>query len=80
MTPPQRHPGASEVQVVDRFLCLAYRFAPEPFAERISLLISQRRCARRWADAVKAHKAAGGVVITHSWDGGETQTLVGGGA
>lgn len=62
----------------DRFLELAYRVAPEPFAERISLLISVRRCDRRWKATVAAHKAAGGVVVIHSWDGGEQSVLVGG--
>jgi hypothetical protein len=65
--------------MLDRLLCLAYRFAPEPFAQRISETISERRCARRWRDAVKAHVAAGGVVVTHKWADGEQSVLVGGG-
>lgn len=64
--------------MIDRLLCLAYRFAPEPYAERISLLIWQRRCARRWAATVADHKASGGVVCTMSYAGGETSYLLGG--
>lgn len=62
----------------DRFLELAYRVVPEPFAERISLLINRRRMDRDWANMVARHKAAGGIVVTHSWDGGEQSVLVGG--
>jgi hypothetical protein len=66
--------------MIDRILCIAFNIAPASYAERISIIISERRCAKRWADAVDAHKAAGGVVVTHSWAGGEQSVLVGGDA
>jgi hypothetical protein len=66
--------------VFDWLLCTAYRFAPEPLAQRISETISSRRQARRWNDAVKAHLAAGGMVITHKTAAGEQTVLVGGAA
>lgn len=44
----------------DRFLRIAYRIAPEPFAEQISQKIWQRECDRRWEAHKAAHIAAGG--------------------
>ena len=41
-------------------------------------LLCHRRQQQKWEAAVKAHLANGGVVVTHKWSGGETQTLVGG--
>jgi hypothetical protein len=58
--------------VLDRFLHIAHRFAPEPFAERISLLIWKRECDRRWNASVAKHKSAGGVVMTLEHDAGAT--------
>lgn len=41
-------------------------------------LLCRRMQQRKWDEAVKAHLANGGLVVTHKWSGGETSTLVGG--
>lgn len=62
--------------MLDKLLCLAYRFAPEPFAERISLLISERRVARKWVEMQAKHIADGGVVAIYRSDAGEQGFLL----
>lgn len=57
----------------DTILRIAYRIAPEPFAERISLKISERRVERNWRDMVAKHIAAGGVVASYRSDCGTTE-------
>jgi hypothetical protein len=64
------------MDIADKLLCLAYRFAPEPFAERISLRISERRCARNWRQATAAHIAKGGVVASYRSDRGTQEFLL----
>lgn len=61
---------------IDKAMCLAYRFAPEPFAERISLAISQRRCERDWRAQTSAHLAAGGVVASYKSNAGTQEFLL----
>lgn len=50
--------------MIEALLNLAFRLAPEPYAERISLLISGRRCQRRWAAMERAAIARGAAVVT----------------
>lgn len=68
--------GTEATDWIDKALCLAYRFAPEPLAERISLKISERRVERNWRAQVAKHIAAGGVVASYRSDAGTQEFLL----
>jgi hypothetical protein len=60
---------------MEKLLCTAFRLTRGKLAERISNRISEIRCERRWREMERAHKAAGGVVVTLSHAAGEERYL-----